>query len=130
MRIVVSAEENRGLESQVSHHFGRCPYFVMAEVDGEEITLVETIENPFFEQHSPGQVPRFVSEQNADVMISGGMGRRAIEFFQQFDIQTATGASGNVGQALRQYVSGGLTGVQPCHDSVEHEEHGHHHSFF
>lgn len=127
MRIVVSSEENKGLESQVSHHFGRCPFFVVSEVDGQEITNVETIENPFYAQHSPGQVPGFISEQKADVMISGGMGRRAIEFFQQFGVQTATGAAGSVEQTLKRFLAGELPSAQPCHDSVEHGEHGHHH---
>ena len=32
MRIAVSADTNQGLESQVAHHFGRCPYFVLVDL--------------------------------------------------------------------------------------------------
>jgi len=127
MRIVVSSEESKGLESQVSHHFGRCPYFVVSEIIGTDITFVETIENPYSAQHRPGQVPGFISDQKADVMISGGMGCRAIDFFQQFGVQTATGASGSVEQTLKRFMTGELPNAQPCHDSVEHEGHEHHH---
>ena len=32
MRIAISAENNLGLESEVAHHFGRCPFFALVEV--------------------------------------------------------------------------------------------------
>jgi len=127
MRIAISSEENKGLESKVSHHFGRCPFFVLVEVAGEEFSNVDVIANPYFAHHSPGQVPGFISEQKVDLMISGGMGRRAIDFFQQFGVQTATGASGSVEQTLRRFLAGELPSAQPCHDSVEHEKQGHRH---
>lgn len=126
MRIVISVESNDGLDSIVAHHFGRCPFFALVDVDGKDIQAVEVIENPFFNGHQPGQVPGFINQQNADVMLSGGMGGRAIQFFQQFGIQTATGASGTVQQALERYLGGELSGAAPCKESVEHG-HGHEH---
>ncbi len=120
MRIAISAETNNGLESTVAHHFGRCPFFALVEVEGEEVKSVEVIDNPFYTGHQPGQVPGFIKEQNADVMLSGGMGGRAIQFFQQFDIQTATGATGTVQNALESYLGGKLSGAAPCKESVEH----------
>ncbi|MBC8507799.1 MAG: NifB/NifX family molybdenum-iron cluster-binding protein [Chloroflexi bacterium] len=120
MRIAISAETNNGLDSVVAHHFGRCPFFALVDVDGKEIKEVEVIPNPFYSGHQPGQVPGFIKEQNADVMLSGGMGGRAIQFFQQFNIQTATGASGTVQNALESYLGGNLSGAAPCKESVEH----------
>ena len=32
-RIVVAAEDARGLDGEVSAHFGRCPYYVCVDVD-------------------------------------------------------------------------------------------------
>ena len=81
MRIAVSVDEDKGLESVVSHHFGRCPYYVLADVEDREIREVRTVANPFFQQHQPGQVPGFIHEQGADVIITGGMGRRAITLY-------------------------------------------------
>jgi predicted Fe-Mo cluster-binding NifX family protein len=121
MRIAVSSESNQGLESVVSHHFGRCPYYVLVDLVGREVKAVETVENPFYGQHQPGQVPGFINEQGADVILTGGMGRRAIAFFQQFNIEPVTGAQGNVAQALEQYFGGELGGAEPCHDSVQHD---------
>ena len=126
MRIAVSVDEGKGLESVVSHHFGRCPYYVLADVEDRAIKAVTTVANPFYQQHEPGQVPGFIHEQGANVIITGGMGRRAITFFQQFDIVPVTGAFGTVTAVLENYLNGGLEGAQPCRESIEHAHHDHH----
>ncbi len=120
MRIAVSVEDNRDLESTVAHHFGRCPFFALVDLEGNEIKALQVIENPYYKGHQPGQVPGFIHTQKADVMLSGGMGGRAIQFFEQFGIKTATGASGTVRNALESYLGGGLSGAAPCKESVEH----------
>ncbi len=78
MRIAISVETNDGLESIVAHHFGRCPYFALVDLNETEVKNVQVIANPFYAGHQPGQVPGFIHEQKADVMLSGGMGGRAI----------------------------------------------------
>ena len=120
MRIAVSVETNNELESVIAHHFGRCPFFAIVDLEGRDVKTVQVIDNPFYNGHQPGQVPGFINEQKANVMLSGGMGGRAIEFFQQFGIETATGADGTVRQALEKYLGGELTGAAPCKESVEH----------
>ncbi|MBN1266468.1 MAG: NifB/NifX family molybdenum-iron cluster-binding protein, partial [Anaerolineales bacterium] len=103
MIIAVSSESDQGLESVVSAHFGRCPFFILADVEGEEIKSVRSLQNPFFGHHQPGQVPGFIHEQGANVMLTGGMGQRAIQFFQQYGIQAATGAHGTVRHSLQMF---------------------------
>ncbi len=120
MRIAISADTNQGLDSQVAQHFGRCPYFAFVDLEEREVKEVQLVENPFFTAHQPGQVPRFIQARNADVMLSGGMGGRAIQLFQQFGIQTATGASGTIREALERFVGGELRDAAPCAESVAH----------
>jgi len=126
MRIAVTAETNNGLDAQTSHHFGRCSYYVFVDVENNEIKSVSTVANPFLSNHEPGQVPAFIKEQRADVMLSGGMGRRAIDFFEQMGIQAVTGAQGTVRQSVTQLLTGVLTGAELCADSQRHH-HGEHH---
>jgi predicted Fe-Mo cluster-binding NifX family protein len=123
MRIAVSSESDQGLESMVSPHFGRCPHFILIDLEGREVSVVQAIENPFFGQHQPGQVPGFIQSQGVDVMLTGGMGRRAIAFFQQFNIKPVTGAQGTVAFALEQYLAGALQEAEPCAESEEHHRH-------
>jgi predicted Fe-Mo cluster-binding NifX family protein len=119
-RIAVSASENNGLDSIVSPHFGRCPYFVLVDLTEGEVKTAHVVPNPYYNRHQPGQVPGFVHSQQVDVMLTGGMGGRAIAFFQQVGIQAATGATGTVRHALEQYVGHQLQEAEPCHESVEH----------
>ena len=120
MRIAISADDSNGLDSVVSPHFGRCPYYVLVEVDGQEVKQITAVESPFYGHHQPGQVPSFIHGQGANVMLTGGMGRRAIGFFQQYGIEAVTGASGTVRHALEQYLGGRLQGAEPCRESTEH----------
>ena len=124
MRIAISAESNNGLDSIIGQHFGRCPYFALVDIEGNEIKGINVIDNPFFAGHEVGQVPGFIHEQGADVMLSGGMGGRAIQFFTQFGLDIATGASGTVKQAVTEFLAGNLSGTAPCAESIEHG-HGH-----
>lgn len=127
MRIAISTETNEGLDSQVAQHFGRCPYFAFIDLDGQDIQSIQIVDNPYYSGHQVGQVPAFINEQKANVMLSGGMGGRAIQFFQQFNIQTATGASGTVQSTLDDYFAGKLSGTAPCEESIEHgHDHDHH----
>jgi predicted Fe-Mo cluster-binding NifX family protein len=119
-RIAVSAGDDKGLDSVVSPHFGRCPYFVLVDLQSGEVETASAVPNPYYNQHQPGQVPDFIHSQQVDVMLTGGMGGRAIAFFRQYGIQAATGASGTVRQALEQYVGHRLQEAEPCHESVEH----------
>ncbi len=120
MRIAISAETENGLESIVAHHFGRCPYFALVDLDETEVKNMQVVANPFYSTHQPGQVPEFIHQQGADVMISGGMGRRALQFFQEYKIETATGATGSVQSAVTAYLNGQLSDAAPCKESVEH----------
>jgi predicted Fe-Mo cluster-binding NifX family protein len=136
MRVAISLEENQGLESKVSGHFGRCPYFLFAELREGQIQSVEVLENPHFREHRPGQVPDFIRHNGGQVMISGGMGRRAQAFFGELGMQTAVGAQGSAAQAIEQYIRGELPDSGPCGGGHHHGDgdcgghgdgHGHHH---
>jgi predicted Fe-Mo cluster-binding NifX family protein len=117
MRVAISSEGSGGLDSAVSPHFGRCSHFTLVDLEGADLSEVRAVPNPFVDGHQPGQVPAFMASQGVDVMLSGGMGRRAIEIFEQLGIQAVTGASGSVRQALESYLGGSLQGSDPCLDS-------------
>jgi len=120
MRIAVSADNKQGLDSVVSPHFGRCPYFVLVDLEGSQVQGVREVDNPFYGDHQPGQVPGFIASLRANVMLTGGMGGRAIMFFQQYGIEGVTGAYGTVRQSVEGYLGGQLRGAAPCKESVEH----------
>ncbi len=116
-KIALACEDNKGLNGQISQHFGRCPSYLIVDVEGNEIKKSDIISNPYYDNHIPGMVPKFISEQGATVMIAGGMGPRAIDMFSNFGIEVVTGAIGNAGNVLKAYLQGEISGVEPCkHD--------------
>ena len=122
MKIALATEGDRGLEAVLSHHFGRCPYYVLVDIDEKEIKEVKAVQNPFYESHGqPGEVPNFIKSSGAQIIIAGGMGPKAIGFFEQFGIQAATGVSGMVREVINAYMSGQIEGALPCsdHDSPQ-----------
>jgi predicted Fe-Mo cluster-binding NifX family protein len=120
MRIAVSADNKQGLDSVVSPHFGRCPHFALVDVEDQDIREVQLVDNPFYGNHEPGQVPAFIASLGANVMLTGGMGGRALMFFQQYGIEGVTGAYGTVRQSVDHYLGGQLQGAAPCRESQEH----------
>ena len=123
-RIAFASEDNLGLDGQVSGHFGRCPYYTLVDVEDDKIQGVQVVENPFYNNHQPGQVPAFVHSQNAHVIITGGMGPMAINLFNGYGIEVVTGYMGSIRNVLDAYLRGEAKGASGCAD---HEDHDHHH---
>ena len=118
MKIAIASEENKDLESRAAHHFGRCPYYVFITVDDDnKPKTIESLENPFFNGHEPGVVPQFIADQKADVIIAGGMGPRAIDWFTQLGVKAVTSSAPTVGELMNKYLTGEISSAESCHDS-------------
>ena len=116
-RIALACEDDQGLDGQMSQHFGRCPYYLIVDVEGDEIKKTDSVNNPYYNNHVPGMVPQFINEQAVNVMIAGGMGPRAIDMFTNLGIEVVTGAIGNAGNVIQAYLRGEISGVEACeHD--------------
>ncbi len=120
MRIALSSDDKNGLDSIVNPHFGRCPFFVLVDVEEGHVQSVREEKNPHYPNHQPGQIPRFIASLGANVMMAGGMGRRAIMMFNELGIEGVTGAHGTVRQAIERYLGGELKGAAPCTESQMH----------
>ncbi|MFC2139043.1 NifB/NifX family molybdenum-iron cluster-binding protein [Bacteroidota bacterium] len=114
--IAVAVESVPNGETRVSEHFGRCTSFYIYALDNDnKIIKQEDHPNQIGGQHSSAcQLPPYVKELNADVVIAGGMGMKAISQFNNFGIEVVT-APGLVPQeALELYLSGKIAGYDPC----------------
>jgi predicted Fe-Mo cluster-binding NifX family protein len=118
-RVAVPAGENSGLDSKVSTHLERCPYFVLVDFREGEVKTAYTVPNPYCSQ--PGQVPDFMLSQQVDVMLSDEMGGREIAFLEQYGIQTMTGIVGTVRHTLEQYIGYRLQEAELCRERGEHD---------
>jgi len=124
-KIALAANDMLGLEGEMSMHFGRCPSYLVAQVaDDNTISATEVVENPYFNEHKPGQVPRFINSLEVDVIIAGGMGPKAIDMFAGFGIEVVTGVGGNVGNVLKAYLNGEISGASGCSHDHDHDHGG------
>jgi ATP-binding protein involved in chromosome partitioning len=127
IKIAVATEGKGGLDAPVSAHFGRCPFYTVVEVVGDEIIEATAVENPHYDSHTPGAVPQFIVSLRTDAMLAGGMGPRAVQILESAGVCVVTGATGTAEAAVRAYIAGKLSGIVPC--SHDHPEscggHGH-----
>ncbi len=123
MRIAFAVEADEGLDSPISPHFGRCPYYAFVDVEDGEPKAFQVLPNPFYYDHgAPGQVPNFIAKQGASAIIAGGMGPRPALFFQHLGIEAVSGVGGTVKETLRACLHGDLHGTEPC--AGGHGDHG------
>jgi ATP-binding protein involved in chromosome partitioning len=101
MKIAIPVADGR-----ICAHFGHSEQFALIEVEDNEIKSKEMLIPP---AHEPGVLPRWLHEQGANVIITGGMGQRAQMLFAQNDIKVIYGvASGEPEELVRQYLNNTL----------------------
>ena len=86
-------------QGKLTLHFGHCEQFAIIDVNEEtkEISSREDLTPP---AHEPGVLPRWLHENNVNVIIAGGMGQRAQQLFAQNDIKVVIGASAATAEEL------------------------------
>jgi ATP-binding protein involved in chromosome partitioning len=104
-------------EGRLCMHFGHCEQFVLHEVDTASKRILDSwhLTPP---PHEPGLLPRWLHEQNVNLVIAGGMGQRARDIFLENDIQVIVGAPSEPPASIVQsYLDGTL---QPGANSCDH----------
>ena len=98
---------------QLCQHFGHCQQFAIVDVEDNKPVNTEFHNPP---AHEPGVLPQWLSEQKVDVVVAGGMGMRAQQFFSQFGIRVVVGAQpGDPADVVQKYLDGTLeTGTNLC----------------
>jgi len=98
---------------KLSPHFGHCEEFAFIETEKGEIKAHEMKTPP---PHEPGVLPRWLYEQGADVVITGGMGDQAQQLLREKGIEVILGAPMDSPESIaHQFLSGSLvTGNNVC----------------
>lgn len=118
MKIAVASEKDL-----VSPHFGHCPDFNIFEVKNGRIVNHEILANP---GHSPGFLPNHLHDMGVNVVISGGMGGKAVNLFNERGIKVITGVSGRAETAVNSYLQGKLESTgSVCQEHLHCGECGH-----
>jgi len=98
-------------------HFGHSEWFAILDVDTEEKQIVNSrqLDPP---AHQPGALPRWLHNQGVNLVIAGGMGRRAQSIFAEQGIRVIVGAPAGLPEDIvRSYLDGSLA---PGENICEH----------
>ena len=85
MRILIPV-----VQGKVSGHFGHCEKFAVFEGDAGAGT-VEPVSELTPPEHVPGLLPRWLIAQGADVLLCGGIGRRALDLLREGGVEVVSG---------------------------------------
>ncbi len=102
------------VQGKLSLHFGHCEEFAIFDVD-DNLKKVISRKNAAPPAHEPGVLPRWLHENNVNVIIAGGMGQRAQQLFTQDGIKVVIGASG---QSPEELVSAYLENTLETGDNI------------
>jgi len=88
MKFLIAIDENNGIDSKLSLHFGHCDYFAIYETDTKEFEIVKNKLDHSNQNLTPvDQVMKF----KPDVVFSLGIGQRAIKLFNEKNVKIKTG---------------------------------------
>lgn len=129
MKVCIPTQGNKGLDDTVGEHFGRVPYYTVVDTETDE---VEALENTSEHMGGQGYPPEIMARAGVNVMLCGGLGRRAIMMFEEMGIAVYVGAYGKVGDAINMWENKQLqsaTNENACRQhAFRKHDHDHHHS--
>jgi predicted Fe-Mo cluster-binding NifX family protein len=85
--------------SSLCAHFGHCQQFAIVKVENGTIVEVKEVDPP---EHEPGLYPRWISQFGVTDVIAGGIGQKAIQLFNQQQINVFVGAPAKTARELVQ----------------------------
>lgn len=118
MRLGITLEDGLGLESNVSSHFGQCPFFLIADIKEKGLGEIKVVKNSV--QHGGGGclAVNEMLKYNITHVIAGGMGMNAQIKFKNAGV-TVYGYSGKAADAIKDFINNKIGGLESC------KEHGH-----
>jgi predicted Fe-Mo cluster-binding NifX family protein len=116
MKVCIPTMGNGGMEEAVSQHFGRAPTFTLINLDTKEVQILPNMSNHMGGKGLPTDM---LKDQGVQVMIVGGLGPKAIQFFAEQRVEVFVGATGTVKDAIEDWREQLLTNASSdnaCHE--------------
>lgn len=87
VRLVMPVEDTNDINARLSQHFGRAPYFAALELD-EQGKVVDLQMVPNRSEHfgGIGRPPDIILSLKPNIVITYGMGPRALNIFQNANV--------------------------------------------
>jgi len=110
MKIAISSA-GKDIGSQIDMRFGRCPYFVIVEIEEKEIKSSKVIENTAMMQGGGAGITaaQIVGNEGVNAVIGTNLGPRAFGVLEQLRIEIYQGIQGTVKENIQQFIDGKLS---------------------
>ena len=106
--------------NNVAAHFGRCEKYTLFDFTNNTVSNIRNLANP---GHEPGFLPKYLAEQGVNCIIASGMGGKAQELFNQYNIEMLLGCQGEINNVIEMYSAKKLVAGESTCDHDEHEDH-------
>lgn len=112
IKIAISSTGN-DLESGVDSRFGRCPYFLIVEIEDGKIKEFKAIENTAAEQAGGAGITsaQIVANEEVKAVITTNVGPRAMGVFQQLEIEIYQG-EGKIKEVIEKFLDEKLEKIE------------------
>jgi predicted Fe-Mo cluster-binding NifX family protein len=117
MKICIPTQEDRGLDSRVSRHFGRAPYYALVETETGEVEMEANTKACHDHGHGHGHdhghghrcgCHQIMGSRDLGAVICTGMGRGALAGFVKRGVDVYLADKETVAEVLEEFRSGGM----------------------
>jgi predicted Fe-Mo cluster-binding NifX family protein len=122
VRLVVPISEEKGIDSQLSQHFGRAPFYTVIDLDEKgQIMGSETIANTSEHFGGVGLPPDRILQLKPDSLVTYGLGSKALKMFQDAGVAVLRTEANNVKEVVNAYKANELQELtHGCHHAQHH----------
>ena len=96
MRVLIALEENSGMDSRVSSHFGHAPFFAVWDTETKTLDIFENE----LEHSGPVTPVDQIMQHKPDLVYTLGIGHRALRLFAEKGVVVKTGGFNRVREVL------------------------------
>ena len=109
--MIIAISEDK---DEVSMHFGRCEKYILFNIKNKKIINKTKVPNS---GHEPFFLPKFLEEKGVDVLVTSGIGPRAINLFNELNINVISNVEGRVEDIIKEYLEGKINEkLEPCEE--------------
>ena len=119
MKICIPTTGGKGLEETVSAHFGSAQYFTLVDLDSGAVEVIENAN----QHHGHGQCQPMssIEGRGVDAVVTGGMGRRAIDRLNAGGAKVYRAEGGTVRDVVERFKSGQANELSPDQACAGHD---------
>jgi len=88
MRILIALNENKGMDSKLSEHFGHCKIFGVYDIEEKKLSFIE---NKLDHSNASLTPVDQIMVHKPDIVFSLGMGERAKNLFSKEGVEVKSG---------------------------------------